>query len=191
MTSVRRATILLLATAAAAGCRREERELATPAAEARRPDARHEASLAPGAAAAPNPDVSARPDLQRGARAQKNAYEVNEGQRLYQWFNCAGCHGPGGGGDIGPALRDGQWLYGGEPRAIYESIVHGRPNGMPAFGGKIPEQQLWQLVAYVRSLSAMVPLDVRPSRRDALSTGAVPAQQTPEPPHPPGGAPTP
>ncbi len=41
------------------------------------------------------------------------------------------------------------------PENIYATIINGRPNGMPAFGGKIPPQQVWQIVAYVQ-------LDVRP-----------------------------
>ena len=36
---------------------------------------------------------------------------------------------------------------------IYASIQQGRPNGMPAFRDKIPDQQIWEIAAYVRSLS--------------------------------------
>ena len=34
-----------------------------------------------------------------------------------------------------------------------DALVEGRPNGMPAWGGKIPDEQLWQIATYVRSLS--------------------------------------
>jgi len=37
---------------------------------------------------------------------------------------------------------------------VYESIYQGRPDGMPSWGGRISEEQIWALVAYVRSLSA-------------------------------------
>jgi len=47
--------------------------------------------------------------------------------------------------------------------------VQGRPNGMPAFGGRIPDDQLWQLVAYVRSLSGQTPQDAASSRDDDIS----------------------
>ena len=80
-----------------------------------------------------------------------------EGERLYGWMNCAGCHGPSGGGGIGPPLRDGDWIYGGDPASIFQSIGQGRPNGMPAFGGRIPDEQIWQIAHYVRSLSAGTP----------------------------------
>jgi cytochrome c oxidase cbb3-type subunit 3 len=99
-----------------------------------------------------------------------DAAAVAEGRRLYNWYNCAGCHFNGGGG-IGPALMDGKWIYGAEPENIYDTIVRGRPNGMPAFGGRIPEQQLWQIVAYVRSLSPERPTAEQPgARSEALDT---------------------
>lgn len=96
-----------------------------------------------------------------------NAYAVSEGKRLFSQFNCVGCHGHGGGA-IGPPLMDAQWIYGSEPENIFASIVEGRPNGMPAFGGKISTTQVWQLAAYVRSMSGLLRKDVAPGRDDAL-----------------------
>ena len=74
-----------------------------------------------------------------------------------------------GGGGIGPALMDDKWIYGGSPDQIYSTISQGRPNGMPAFGGRVPTQQIWQLVAYVQSLSVQVPRDVEPGRNDDMN----------------------
>ena len=82
-----------------------------------------------------------------------NAWAISDGKRLFDWMNCSGCHGHGGGG-IGPALMDGSWLYGsGDPQSIYVSIVEGRPNGMPSYRGRLGEADVWKLVAYVRTLS--------------------------------------
>jgi cytochrome c oxidase cbb3-type subunit 3 len=81
-------------------------------------------------------------------------HAINEGKRLYSWFNCVGCHANGGGG-MGPPLIDATWIYGSTPANIYSSIMEGRPNGMPAFYGKIPEQEAWKIVAYVRSLGGL------------------------------------
>ena len=39
---------------------------------------------------------------------------------------------------------------------------------MPSFGGHIPDEQVWQLAAYVRSMSGLVPKDAAPSRDDAI-----------------------
>jgi cytochrome c oxidase cbb3-type subunit 3 len=81
----------------------------------------------------------------------KNA--LADGRRYYNWFNCTGCHGAAGGGGIGPPLADQDWIYGGDPANLFLSIVQGRPNGMPSFGETIPDEQVWKIAAYVRSLA--------------------------------------
>ena len=90
-----------------------------------------------------------------------NAFHLAQGQRLYAWMNCAGCHAHGGGG-MGPPLRDDEWRYGGSMQEMVSTILNGRPNGMPAFRDRITEDQAWQLATYVRSMSAR-------SRQDMLS----------------------
>jgi cytochrome c oxidase cbb3-type subunit 3 len=77
-----------------------------------------------------------------------------------------GCHSHGGGG-MGPALMDGKWRYGGRIDQIAASIAEGRPNGMPAWRGKLTEQQMWQLAAYVRPCPGRSPQGrgQRPRRR--------------------------
>jgi cytochrome c oxidase cbb3-type subunit III len=96
-----------------------------------------------------------------------NAYAISQGQRYYRWFNCSGCHANGGGG-MGPPLMDANWRYGGRIEEIYQTIEQGRPNGMPAFGEKIPEEQIWQIAAYVRSMSGNVDRLAAPSRPDRI-----------------------
>jgi cytochrome c oxidase cbb3-type subunit 3 len=98
---------------------------------------------------------------------ENNAYAISEGQRLFGWYNCAGCHSNGGGG-MGPPLMDEKWIYGSAPENIYATIVQGRPNGMPSFGGRIPTTQVWQIVSYVRSLSSLTPSAARSSRSDHM-----------------------
>jgi cytochrome c oxidase cbb3-type subunit 3 len=101
---------------------------------------------------------------------ERNAHALATGKRLWTWYNCSGCHANGGGGSSGPALMDTQWIHGWDAASIYKSIADGRPNGMPAFRGRIPEDQLWQLTAYVRSLSGLAPEGSAPNRDDALLT---------------------
>ena len=55
--------------------------------------------------------------------------------------------------------------------SIVDSITYGRPNGMPAFQGRMTPQQIWQVAAYVRTLSARDRQDVRAGRAEGLSTG--------------------
>jgi len=78
---------------------------------------------------------------------------------------------------MGPALMDEQWTYGSKPQDIYRTIVEGRPNGMPAFGARISEAEIWKLVAYVRSMSGLAPSDAAPSRDDDLAA-RVPENRT-------------
>jgi mono/diheme cytochrome c family protein len=74
------------------------------------------------------------------------------GSQLYHSYNCIDCHGMDGSGAMGPSLADGRWRYGGTPAEVFESIYQGRPDGMPAWGGRISDADVWRLVAYVRSL---------------------------------------
>ena len=117
---------------------------------------------------------------------EESAYAVGEGKRLYSAFNCVGCHAHGGGG-IGPALMDAKWIYGSHPEQIYSTIIQGRPNGMPSFAGKIPDYQVWELVAYVRSLSGQLPSDVAPGRSDEIQVKK--AEQAKKKEHPPDESP--
>ena len=99
--------------------------------------------------------------LPSGARplALRNPYEGNAnavkiGGQLFIAYNCVDCHGADGSGAMGPSLADGRWHFGGGPAEVFESIYQGRPEGMPAWGGRIADDQIWMLVAYVRSLTA-------------------------------------
>lgn len=140
------------------GCEREQRRLDEPPL---RQDATRTIALV-----SLQPGVSTQP-LEVPRPYEYNAYAVSQGKQLYEWFNCSGCHAHGGGA-IGPPLMDAKWIYGSDPANIYATIVQGRPNGMPSFRGRIPERQVWQLVAYVRSMSGELPQDVAPGRNDSM-----------------------
>ena len=115
-------------------------------------------TLFPGGGTPPPPDP-------RGKLYEGQAAAIGEGSRLFDWYNCSGCHFHGGGG-IGPAFMTGQWRYGGRIDQIYASIFQGRPNGMPSWARKIPDAQIWQIAAYVKSLStsdlAQAPMPTKP-----------------------------
>jgi cytochrome c oxidase cbb3-type subunit 3 len=96
-----------------------------------------------------------------------NAYAISQGKRLFDWYNCSGCHAHGG-GDIGPPLMDDRWIYGAAPANIFATVVEGRPNGMPAFRDRLTDVQIWQLVAYVQSLGGKLSRDAVPARNDHL-----------------------
>ena len=104
-----------------------------------------------------------------------NAYGTSEGQQLFEQMNCSGCHGNGGGA-MGPALMDDEWTYGSLPNQIFASIAEGRANGMPSWKYKLTNQQIWQLVAYIRSLSGLTPKGARPAREDHMMVKPAPNQ---------------
>jgi cytochrome c oxidase cbb3-type subunit III len=151
---------LVLFALCVAGCQREERRFSeAPPASVATTSIVQSDIRAGGSPPPPAPEF----------KYDSNAYAIAQGKQLYEWFNCTGCHAFGGGA-IGPPLMDDQWIYGAAPENIFATIVQGRPNGMPSFGGRIPEQQVWQLVAYVRSLAGQVRKDADTSRSDHLFT---------------------
>jgi cytochrome c oxidase cbb3-type subunit III len=77
---------------------------------------------------------------------------IGLGRQLFMRFNCAGCHGEHGGGGMGPSLRDADWIYGGRDAQVFDSIAHGRSHGMPTWGAKLNEDEIWKLVAYIKTL---------------------------------------
>ena len=79
------------------------------------------------------------------------------GMKYFANFNCVGCHADNGGGGMGPALSNRAFIYGGKPENIYLTIAQGRPNGMPAWGPLLPSSVIWDLVAYVTSISIYIP----------------------------------
>jgi cytochrome c oxidase cbb3-type subunit 3 len=152
--------VLLAAAIAAASCSREDRILRQPPPTNDTLNTVQISGLNPGANSIPVPPTS--------NMYQESAYAVSEGQKLFEEYNCVGCHAHGGGG-IGPPLMDSDWIYGSEPGNVFATIMQGRPNGMPSFRNRIPQYQTWEIVAYVRSLSGLLPKGVSPSRTDEIN----------------------
>jgi cytochrome c oxidase cbb3-type subunit 3 len=100
---------------------------------------------------------------------------IRDGERLYGWYNCSGCHA-GGGGGMGPPLMDDQWIYGNRPANLYDVIVEGRPAGMPAFGGKIPDDQIWKIIAFIESMGGMQYQDEVVAAGDAFEQNQTQSQ---------------
>ena len=141
-------------------CEREERGFRVTTPDANRINSKQLTTLNAGEPAHPPPVKN---------EYEENAYALSEGKRLFSQMNCVGCHAHGGGG-MGPALMDNKWIYGSQPEQIFSTIVEGRPNGMPSFRGKLPDYQIWQLAAYVRSLSGLTPKDAATGRDDDMQS---------------------
>lgn len=170
----RRVTMLVLALAEIA-CDREARILEPPPVPEMVADPVPMTSLRPGEPTPPPTPVH--------FEAGESAWFIAEGKALYTAFNCNGCHAHGG-GDMGPPLMDARWRYGSHPVNIYDTIVEGRPNGMPSFAGKIAEADLWKLVAYVRSMSGLARFDALAGRSDDKHAVPPPPSMDPSPPRP-------
>ncbi len=75
------------------------------------------------------------------------------GERLFA-NHCSSCHGSDAQGAVGfPNLADNDWLYGGDPVSIQQSISGGRIGVMPAWGAALGDDGVKQVAAYVREFS--------------------------------------
>ncbi|MEO8479775.1 MAG: cbb3-type cytochrome c oxidase N-terminal domain-containing protein [Gemmatimonadota bacterium] len=71
---------------------------------------------------------------------------------------CTPCHGPAGGGIIGPNLTDDAWLHGGTMAEIHGVVRDGvLTKGMPAWGKQLSPDQVDAVVAYVWSIHGTSP----------------------------------
>ena len=137
-------------------------------------DGAHHDDVALGQASAVDLSVGPVPGPHADGGATANPFGANpvallQGRRYFNQYNCSGCHGDHGGGGMGPSLRDTEWIYGGNDAQIFDSIAEGRAHGMPAWGVKLPDEIVWKLVTYVRSMR-------QPDEPDP------PDQSVPEPP---------
>jgi len=95
------------------------------------------------------------PLLAAGALGQQNPRntpaDIAAGARIFR-SHCADCHGPVGEGGKGPNLTTGIFFHGSGEAEIFRNITDGIPGtAMP--GVFFSDNQVWQLVAFVRSLS--------------------------------------
>ncbi|MCZ4092946.1 cytochrome-c oxidase, cbb3-type subunit III [Sinorhizobium psoraleae] len=96
------------------------------------------------------------------ADPQLQQFAVSAGASAFK-VNCAQCHGSGAAGGKGfPNLNDDDWLWGGKPDEIYQTIAHGirhasdgetRVSEMPSFAEMLDPEQLKQTAAFVVSLT--------------------------------------
>ena len=114
---------------------------------------------------------------------------VAAGKRIYDTY-CAACHGNNAQGavkaDISisiieeqrgkqpPDLTDAQWDHGSSDGEIFNVIKVGvPPTMMPSLNGVIPDNEIWNVINYVRSLG--------PPRQTPAATGKIPPGATIDP----------
>ena len=97
----------------------------------------------------------------------RNAEARAMGGRLFATY-CAQCHGADAKGAPGfPNLTDNDWLWGGEPDTIVQTITNGRIGVMTPFDGVLSPTEVTDVANYVRSLSNL------PNSAEAAQRGAM------------------
>lgn len=86
------------------------------------------------------------------------------GQNLYLNY-CAQCHASDARGSKGfPNLADRDWLWGGDPKTITQTIMEGRTGMMPPMGAALGGEGTRDVAQYVRSLSGLTHDSIRAVR---------------------------
>lgn len=95
--------------------------------------------------------ANAQPGGEEAANPFASADDVAAGGRIYR-SHCAVCHGLAGEGGRGVALTTGVFRHGSSDTELHETISAGLP-GTEMPGSFYNGRQLWQIVAFVKSLS--------------------------------------
>jgi mxaJ protein len=120
-------------------------------------------AAAPVAAAAAAPrqeQVAAPPQSDAAPPAFKklnpfgdNADGIAAGKKLYIQVGCQGCHGGGGGGGMAASLIDDSWKFGSDDDTLFKLIKGEIPEQtMPTVYNTLPDEQVWQILAFIRTL---------------------------------------
>jgi cytochrome c peroxidase len=116
-----------------------------------------------------------------------DAEAVKEGRKLWLSNGCSGCHGVMGGGGMGRPVLDDTWVFGSDDQTLYK-LLKGEVSGqtMPRTFASLPDEQLWKMIAYVRSLYKGDPglvdwgLTPPPDAAERIAAFAKPASAAPE-----------
>jgi cytochrome c oxidase cbb3-type subunit 3 len=100
-----------------------------------------------------------------------NAAALAEGKQVFETI-CAACHKPDGSGLVGPSLVDPYWKYGHGDPDLFETVMKGRPAGMPAWEAQLGADKIWKSLVYLESLP----------RSDVPGLGAPAPSAAPAPP---------
>lgn len=82
-----------------------------------------------------------------------NPAAIQEGRALYLQIGCSGCHGVMGGGGMGVPLIDDVWNFGSSDEILFKLIRGEIPEStMPKVFAGLEDEQVWKIIAYIRSL---------------------------------------
>lgn len=87
---------------------------------------------------------------------------INSGKQTYM-TNCLPCHGPDGGGTVGPNLTDDYWINGGGIKNIFKTIKYGVPaKGMISWQTALTPKKMQEVSSYILTLHGTNPPTGKP-----------------------------
>ena len=107
--------------------------------------------------AAAHPAPTGGPSVDKLTALVSDQGAVNEGKEVFA-KNCVACHGPDGGGLIGPNLTDNYWIHGSSIDSVYNTVANGvLEKGMPPWAKVLKVEDVERVVAYVATLRGTTP----------------------------------
>jgi mono/diheme cytochrome c family protein len=85
-----------------------------------------------------------------------NAEAIATGKTLFEAACTGYCHATAGSARAGrcPNLFDCEWKHGGSDGEVFHTVTEGVPKTeMVGFKGRVPDEMLWKVIAYIRSAS--------------------------------------
>ncbi|HVP31756.1 MAG TPA: cytochrome c [Myxococcota bacterium] len=112
------------------------------------------AALGAALACASKPGAEGPPHEPQVAAALADPTSLARGKAIFSGTCTGYCHSIAPGGKGAPDLFDCDWLHGGSEAEIHHTITTGVPNTrMVAFGGKLQDDDIWRIVAFLESSS--------------------------------------
>lgn len=82
-----------------------------------------------------------------------DAAAIEEGRKLWRKTGCYSCHGGVAEGGVGPSLIDDEWVYKPTDKTLFKAISEGRKGTvMVSWSKELNPDQIWKVIAYIRSL---------------------------------------
>ncbi len=104
-----------------------------------------------------------------------DAGAIEKGKEIFT-KNCAACHGPDGGGMVGPNLTDAYWLHGGGIKNIFKTVTYGVPaKGMISWQSQLSPKQIQEVSSFVWSLQGTKPAAPKEQEGEKWTETAAPA----------------
>lgn len=118
------------------------------------------AAVAAVAASRAEPPTAAPESADPVPRLLQSPDDLARGKALFTGTCAAYCHRPSQPEGAGAAAADApylfgcEWKHGGSNAQIFQTISQGAPGTrMVAFGGSVPDEDIWRIVAYLKAAS--------------------------------------